>query len=89
MSEEMYTRRPNRPDGQFYRNQRRLRLTRDRRTSSGGRSPWARAAAVFLFVALAYGVYGFLGHHQPWVKIVGIGAAIAFAVCAVLASLRR
>jgi hypothetical protein len=86
----MYTRRPNRPDGQFYRNQRRLRLTRDRRTGpSGGRSPWSRAAAVFLIIALAYAVYGFLGHHQPWVKIVGIGAAIAFAVCLVLGTLRR
>lgn len=84
MSEEMYTRRPVRPDGQFYRNQRRLRLTRKRGhgAASAGRSPWARAAALFLFIALAYTGYGgFLGHHQVWVKVIGIGATVAFVIC--------
>ena len=84
MSEEMYTRRPVRPDGQFYRNQRRLRLTRQRGLGLAGRSGsgWSRAAAICLFIAIAYGVYGvFLGHHDLWVKLAGIGAAVAFVVC--------
>jgi hypothetical protein len=91
MSEGMYTRRPVRPDGQFYRNQRRLRLTRKRAhgAAGGGRSLWTRAAAVCLFIALAYGGYGvFLGHHQMWVKAVGIGAAIAFMFCLAMSWLR-
>jgi len=87
----MPTRRAIRPDGRYYRDSRRVRLSNSRGGRFSGDPALLRVAAVVAFILfIAAAVYArFTPAHGAWLSIIEYGAGAIFLVAVLLAYVIR